>query len=267
MSDYRKTCLTIAGSDSSGGAGVQADLKTFSATGTYGMSVITAITAQNTVAVYDVLDLPEDIIRRQMEVVFEDIFPDGVKIGMVSSPAIISTIADTLENFKPQFVVVDPVMISKSGYYLLKPEAVETLKKRLVPLAYLLTPNIPEAEELSGIHIENVEDMKKAGQAIQQMGAHNVLMKGGHFTDTADDLLILEDGKTVLLPQERIDSKNTHGTGCTISSAITSYLAQGNDVEQAVRLAKQYITGAIRASYSLGHGCGPVHHFYQFENK
>lgn len=265
MSDYRKTCLTIAGSDSSGGAGVQADLKTFSATGTYGMSVITAITAQNTVAVYEVLDLPEDIIRRQMEVVFEDIFPDGVKIGMVSSPAIISTIANTLERFQPKFVVVDPVMISKSGYYLLKPEAVETLKKRLVPLAYLLTPNIPEAEELSGIHIENVEDMKKAGQAIQQMGARNVLMKGGHFTDTADDLLILEDGSTILLPQERIDSKNTHGTGCTISSAITSYLAQGNGVEQAVRLAKQYITGAIRASFPLGHGCGPVHHFYQFE--
>lgn len=265
MSDYSKTCLTIAGSDSSGGAGVQADLKTFSATGTYGMSVITAITAQNTVAVYDVLDLPGDIIRRQLEVVFEDIFPDGVKIGMVSSPEIISTIADTLENFKPKFVVVDPVMISKSGYYLLKPEAVETLKKRLVPLAYLLTPNIPEAEELSGIHIENVDDMKKAGQAIQQMGAKNVLMKGGHFTDTADDLLILEDGRAVLLPQERIDSKNTHGTGCTISSAITSYLAQGNDVEQAVRLAKQYITGAIAASFSLGHGCGPVHHFYQFD--
>lgn len=266
MSNYRKTCLSIAGSDSSGGAGVQADLKTFSATGTYGMSVLTAITAQNTVAVYDVLDLPEEIIRRQMEVVFEDIFPDGVKIGMVSSPAIIATIADTLERFHPQFVVVDPVMISKSGYYLLKPEAVETLKKRLVPLAYLLTPNIPEAEELSGVHIENVEDMKQAGQLIQRMGARNVLMKGGHFADTADDLLLLEEGTAVLLPQQRIDSKNTHGTGCTISSAITSYLAQGYGVEQAVRMAKQYITEAIRASFPLGHGCGPVHHFYQFSD-
>lgn len=265
MSNYGKTCLTIAGSDSSGGAGVQADLKAFSATGTYGMSVITAITAQNTVAVYDVCNLPADIIRRQIEVVFEDIVPDGIKIGMVSSPEIIDTIADTLGKYNHPRIVVDPVMISKSGYYLLQKNAVESVKKRMIPLAYLLTPNIPEAEEISGMKIGSIEDMKKAGEVILSMGAQYVLMKGGHFEDTADDVLMGTDGTCEVLRQERIHSTNTHGTGCTISSAITSYLAQGNDVVTAVKLAKEYITEAIRHSFQLGHGCGPVHHFFAFD--
>ncbi|MGI6030609.1 MAG: bifunctional hydroxymethylpyrimidine kinase/phosphomethylpyrimidine kinase [Eubacteriales bacterium] len=265
MSNYGKTCLTIAGSDSSGGAGIQADLKAFSATGTYGMSVITAITAQNTVAVYDVFNLPADIIRRQIEVVFEDIVPDAIKIGMVSSPEIIDTIADTLGKLGHKRIVVDPVMISKSGYYLLQKDAVDSVKRRMIPLAYLLTPNIPEAEEISGMKIHNLEDMRKAGQAILSMGTQYVLMKGGHFEDTADDLLMGQDGTEVVFRQERISSSNTHGTGCTISSAIASYLAQGHPVEEAVRLAKEYITQAIRHSFSLGHGCGPVHHFFAFD--
>lgn len=265
MSDYSKKCLTIAGSDSSGGAGIQADLKAFSATGTYGMSVITAITAQNTNAVYDVENLSAHIIRRQLEVVFEDIFPDGVKIGMVSTPEIIGVISDALEKYRPEKVVVDPVMISKSGCYLLQKNAVETLKEKLIPKAFLLTPNVPEAEEISEMHIETADDMRKAGEKILSLGAKNVLMKGGHLKDTANDVLVGQDGLFVVMEQQRIDRKNTHGTGCTISSAITSYLAQGYDVETAVRKGKEYITNAIAYSFDIGHGVGPVHHFFAFD--
>ncbi|AXU75385.1 phosphomethylpyrimidine kinase [Clostridioides difficile] len=264
MSNYKIPTLTIAGSDSSGGAGIQADLKTFSAIGTYGMSVITAVTAQNTKGVFAVEDLNKKIIKKQIEAVFEDIPPRAVKIGMVSSPEIILEIVENLKKYNPKYLVVDPVMISKSGYYLLKPEAKENLIKHLIPLAYIITPNIPEAEEITGIKIHNVDDMKRVGKEILQLGPKFVLMKGGHLDGEAVDILV---GKNIfkVYKSERIDKKNTHGTGCTLSSAITSYLALGYEITEAVNLSKIYITEAIKRSFDIGHGVGPVHHFYKFE--
>ena len=265
MRNYKIPTLTIAGSDCSGGAGIQADLKTFSAIGTYGMSVITAITAQNTEGVFDVEELSKDIIKGQLKAVFEDIYPKGVKIGMVSSPEIILEIAENLKKYNPEIVVVDPVMISKSGYSLLRPEAKENLIKYLIPMAYLVTPNVPEAEEITGIKIENVEDMKKAGKEILNLGPKYVLMKGGHLDGDAVDILMGENLFEVF-SSERINKKNTHGTGCTLSSAITSHIALGYDVVEAVRLSKIYITEAIRHSFDIGKGVGPVNHFYKFED-
>lgn len=262
MKNYKIPTLTIAGSDSSGGAGIQADLKTFSAIGTYGMSVITAITAQNTEGVFDVEELSSNIIKSQIRVVCEDIPPKAIKVGMVSSPEIIKDIVDTLEEYPCEYLVVDPVMISKSGYALLKPEAMENLKKYLIPKAYIVTPNLPEAEEITNMKIHTVEDMKKAGQLILNLGPKYVLMKGGHLNGDCIDLLM---GKDIfeIFEGERINRKNTHGTGCTISSAITSHLALGYDVKEAVRLSKEYITEAIRYSFDIGKGVGPVHHFYR----
>ncbi|MBC5624893.1 bifunctional hydroxymethylpyrimidine kinase/phosphomethylpyrimidine kinase [Clostridium sp. NSJ-49] len=265
MRNYKIPTLTIAGSDSSGGAGVQADLKTFSAIGTYGMSVITAITAQNTQGVFLVEDLSEEVIRKQIEVVFEDIEPAAVKIGMVSSPVIISSIVETLKRYNPKYLVVDPVMISKSGYYLLKPEAKKSLIEELIPMAYIITPNTLEAEEISGMNIETVDDMKEVGEKILELGPKYVLMKGGHLEGDAVDVLIGKDTFEIF-KQERLDRKNTHGTGCTLSSAITSHLALGYDIKEAVRLSKEYITEAIRHSFDIGKGVGPVNHFYKFEN-
>lgn len=264
MRNYKIPTLTIAGSDSSGGAGVQADLKTFSAIGTYGMSVITAITAQNTQGVFLVEDLSNEIIKKQIEVVFEDIPPKAVKIGMVSSPEIIKEITDTLKKYNPEYLVVDPVMISKSGYSLLKPEAKKNLIEYLIPMAYILTPNVPEAEEITGLHIENIEDMKEVGKKILELGPKYVLMKGGHLEGDAVDVLIGENTFEVF-KQERLDRKNTHGTGCTISSAITAHLALGYSIEKAVELSKIYITEAIRNSFDIGKGVGPVNHFYSFQ--
>ena len=266
MRNYEIPTLTIAGSDSSGGAGVQADLKTFSAIGTYGMSVITAITAQNTEGVFDVEELSKGIIKGQMKAVFEDIPPKGVKIGMVSSPEIILEIVENLKKYKPEILVVDPVMISKSGYSLLRPEAKENLIKYLIPMAYLITPNVPEAEEITGMKIDGVEDMKKAGKKILELGPKYVLMKGGHLDGDAVDVLMGEDVFEVFYCP-RINKKNTHGTGCTISSAITAHLALGYDVVEAVRLSKEYITEAIKRSFDIGHGVGPVNHFYKFEDE
>lgn len=264
MRNYKIPTLTIAGSDSSGGAGIEADLKTFSAIGTYGMSVITAITAQNTQGVFAVEDLSEEIIKKQIEVVFEDIPPKAVKIGMVSSPQIIKKIVDTLKKYNPKYLVVDPVMVSKSGYSLLKPEAKENLIKYLIPMAYIITPNIPEAEEITGMVIKDVEDMKIAGKKILKLGTKYVLIKGGHLEGEAVDVLIGEDIFKVY-HQKRINKKNTHGTGCTLSSAIASHLALGYDVKKSVELSKEYITEAIRHSFNIGKGVGPVNHFYQFE--
>ena len=266
MRNYKIPTLTIAGSDSSGGAGVQADLKTFSAIGTYGMSVITAVTAQNTEGVFDVQELSKEIIKGQMKAVFEDIPPKGVKIGMVSSPEIILEIVENLKKYKPEILVVDPVMISKSGYSLLRPEAKENLIKYLIPMAYLVTPNVPEAEEITGMKIDGVEDMKKAGKKILELGPKYVLMKGGHLDGDAVDVLMGEDVFEVL-SCPRINKKNTHGTGCTISSAITAHLALGYDVVEAVKLSKEYITEAIKHSFDIGHGVGPVNHFYKFEDR
>lgn len=263
MKKYKIPTLTIAGSDSSGGAGIQADLKTFSAIGTYGMSVITAITAQNTEGVFMVEDLSKEIIRKQIEVVIEDIKPKAIKIGMVSNPEIINEIVDTLSKYDIEYLVVDPVMISKSGFYLLKPEAKDALIKNLIPKAYILTPNTLEAEEISGVKINTLEDMKEAGEKILDLGPKYVLMKGGHLEGEAIDILV---GKDVYkeLKSERLNNKNTHGTGCTLSSAITSYLALGNDIERAVELGKEYITNAIKNSFDIGKGVGPVNHFYKF---
>lgn len=263
MRNYKIPTLTIAGSDSSGGAGVQADLKTFSAVGTYGMSVITAITAQNTQGVFAVEELSEEIIKKQIEVVFDDIEPAAVKIGMVSSPEIVMAIVDSLKKYNPKYLVVDPVMISKSGYALLRPEAKKALIEELIPMAYLLTPNVLEAEEITDTRIENVDDMREVGKKILDLGPKYVLMKGGHLDGDAVDVLI-GDGVFEIFKEERLDRKNTHGTGCTISSAITSYLALGYDVKEAVALGKVYITEAIRNSFDIGNGVGPVHHFYKF---
>ena len=262
MKNYKIPTLTIAGSDSSGGAGIQADLKTFSAIGTYGMSVITAITAQNTQGVFEVEELSSNIIKSQIKVVCEDISPKAIKVGMVSSPQIIKDIVDTLDQYPCEYLVVDPVMISKSGYSLLRPEAKQNLIKYLIPKAYIVTPNIPEAEEITNMKIETVEDMKKAGQIILNLGPKYVLMKGGHLNGDCVDILIGKDLFEVF-EGERI-GKNTHGTGCTISSAITSHLALGYDIKEAVRLSKEYITEAIRHSFDIGKGVGPVHHFYKF---
>lgn len=264
MRNYKVPTLTIAGSDSSGGAGVQADLKTFCAIGTYGMSVITAITAQNTEGVFDVQELSSKIIKGQIKAVCEDIPPKAIKIGMVSSPQIILDIVDSLKKYPCKHVIVDPVMISKSGYSLLKPEAKENLIKYLIPMAYIVTPNVPEAEEITGIKIETEEDMKKVGEKILELGPKYVLMKGGHLEGDAVDVLMGKDLFEVY-KSERIDKKNTHGTGCTISSAITSHLALGYDIKEAVRLSKEYITEAIKYSFDIGHGVGPVHHFYKFD--
>lgn len=263
MRNYKIPTLTIAGSDSSGGAGIQADLKTFSAIGTYGMSVITAITAQNTQGVFAVEDLSVDIIKKQMEAVFDDITPKAVKIGMVSNPEIIKEIVETLKKYNPKYLVVDPVMISKSGFSLLKPEAKENLIKYLIPMAYLLTPNTPEAEEITGMKVESLEDMKTVGKKLLELGPKYVLMKGGHLEGDAVDVLIGENTFEVF-SVERLARKNTHGTGCTISSAITAHLALGYEVEEAVKLSKHYITEAIRNSFDIGKGVGPVNHFYLF---
>ncbi|MBU3106788.1 bifunctional hydroxymethylpyrimidine kinase/phosphomethylpyrimidine kinase [Clostridium gasigenes] len=263
MKNYKIPTLTIAGSDSSGGAGVQADLKTFSAIGTYGMSVITAVTAQSTQGVFLVEELSEEIIKRQIEVVFDDIEPKAVKIGMVSSPEIIKIIVDTLKKYNPQYLVVDPVMISKGGYSLLKPEAKKNLIEYLIPMAYVITPNTLEAEEITGIKINNLDDMKEAGYKILELGPKYVLMKGGHLEGDAVDVLIGLD-KFEVYREERLNIKNTHGTGCTLSSAITSYLALGKSIDESVKLSKEYITEAIRNSFDIGKGIGPVHHFYKF---
>ncbi|MEF9992273.1 MAG: bifunctional hydroxymethylpyrimidine kinase/phosphomethylpyrimidine kinase [Romboutsia sp.] len=266
MKNYKIPTLTIAGSDSSGGAGIQADLKAFSANGTYGMSVITAITAQNTLGVFAVEELSKDIVKKQIEVVFEDIRPKATKIGMVSSEEIIISIVETLKKYSPENLVVDPVMISKSGYSLLNPKAKDNLIKYLIPMAYIITPNIPEAEEIVGMKINNIEDMKYVGEKILEMGPQYVLMKGGHLDGDAIDILI---GKDVFetYKSKRINRKNTHGTGCTLSSTIASNLALGYNMVESVRLGKEYITNAIRNSFDIGSGVGPVHHFYKFEEK
>lgn len=266
MRNYQIPTLTIAGSDSSGGAGIQADLKTFSAIGTYGMSVITAITAQSTQGVFLVEELSEEIIKKQIEVVFDDIRPKAIKIGMVSSPDIVKTIVNTLKEYNPEYLVVDPVMISKGGYSLLRPEAKINLIKYLIPMAYLVTPNTLEAEEIIGIKINNLDDMKEVGYKILELGPKYVLMKGGHLDGDAIDVLI---GKNIfeVYKQERLNRKNTHGTGCTLSSAITSHLALGHSIQESIKLSKEYITEAIRSSFDIGKGIGPVHHFYKFEEE
>lgn len=261
-----KKVLTIAGSDSCGGAGIQADLKAMSAMGVYGMSVITAVTAQNTMGVFGVQEISKEIIEQQISVIFEDIEVDAVKIGMLSSSEIIKSITEMLKKYNAKNIVIDPVMVSKSKYKLLKDEAIEELKK-FIGLGTLVTPNIPEAEILAGMEIKNEEDMITAAKKIQGLGAKNILLKGGHREDNCTDVLLLENGKVIKYPGERIDTINTHGTGCTLSSAIASLIGKGNSVEESVRLGKEYITEAIKNSFAIGRGVGPVGHFIDMYKK
>ncbi len=254
--------MTIAGSDSGGGAGIQADLKTFAALGVYGTSVLTAITAQNTLRVTDVLELPVTLIRSQIDAVLSDIGADAVKTGMLSSAAIIETVAEEIKERGLSNLVVDPVMVAKGGDRLLQEDAVETLKTLLIPLARVVTPNIPEAEVLTGKEIHNIDDARDAAKAIVAMGAKTVVVKGGHLRGPATD--ILYDGReTKAFTARRITTTNTHGTGCTFASATAAGLAKGLSVRDAVSQAKKYVTEAMRYAFPMGHGHGPLNHFYK----
>lgn len=259
-----KTALTIAGSDSSGGAGIQADIKTMTAHGVYAMSVITAITAQNTTGVTGIFDIPQEFIEKQLDAVFTDITPNAVKIGMVSSSGIIQSIASKLKEYQVANLVIDPVMVATSGASLISEEAIETLKRSLFPLASVLTPNIPETEVLSGMKIQSTEDMITATEKISKQFECTVLCKGGHAFEDANDLLYA-DGKITWFAGKIIHNPNTHGTGCTLSSAITSNLALGYDMITSVQNAKDYVTGAIRADLNLGKGRGPLDHMWNLE--
>ena len=261
-----KTALTIAGSDSSGGAGIQADIKTMTANGVYATSAITALTAQNTTGVYGILESTPEFLANQLDCVFTDIFPDAVKTGMVSSTALIAVIADKLRQYKARNIVVDPVMVATSGARLISEEAVDALKEKLLPLATLLTPNIPEAEVLSGMTISDPAGMEKAARAISEKYGCAVLCKGGHQISDADDLL-WRDGAGVWFRGRRIQNSNTHGTGCTLSSAIASNLAKGYDLDQSVQRAKDYISGALAAMLDLGKGSGPIDHTFDLKGK
>ena len=261
-----KTALTIAGSDSSGGAGIQADLKTMTANGVYAMSAITALTAQNTTGVTDILESTPRFLSEQLDAVFTDIFPDAVKIGMVSSAELIAVIAAKLKEYKAENIVVDPVMVATSGAKLLRSDAVEALCRELLPLAAVLTPNIPEAEILSGMTITDAAGMEAAARLISEKYGCAVLCKGGHKVNDADDLLWRE-GAGKWFHGKRIDNPNTHGTGCTLSSAIASNLAKGYDLDASVERAKAYISGALAAMLDLGHGSGPMNHMFALKGE
>lgn len=257
-----KKVLTIAGSDCSGGAGIQADLKTFSAHGVYGMSVVVSVVAENTCRVIDIQDIRPDIIEKQIEAVFEDIEVDAVKIGMLSGRECMRAVSGSLRAYMPGNVVIDPVMLAKGGHALMKENALEFFIKELIPLADMLTPNIPEAEAITGMIISGEADLKKAAQSIHKMGARKVLIKGGHREGDAEDILF--DGSDFhSFSTRRIPTQNTHGTGCTLSSAIAANLALGMDCRHAVEKAKEYVTMAIEHSLDIGKGHGPTNHFYK----
>lgn len=261
-----KTALSIAGSDSCGGAGIQADIKTMTMNGVYAMSAITALTAQNTTGVRDIMEASPDFLAAQLDAVFEDIRPDAVKIGMVSSAALIRVIAAKLRQYRAENVVVDPVMVATSGARLIQDAAVETLTKELLPLAILCTPNVPEAELLSGMEIKSREDMERAAALIGERFGCAVLLKGGHSVNDANDLLY-SGGSFRWFEGKRIDNPNTHGTGCTLSSAIAANLAKGFGLETAVRRAKGYISGALAAMLNLGAGSGPIDHAFDLRGE
>ena len=260
-----RTALSIAGSDSSGGAGIQADIKTMSAHGVFAMTAVTALTAQNTTGVTDILDSTPAFLSAQLDAVFTDIFPDAVKIGMVSSAELISVIAQKLRQYNARHIVVDPVMVATSGSRLLREDAVEALKTELLPLAEVATPNIPEAEILADMPIRTPADMENAARSISEKYGCAVLCKGGHDLNDANDLL-WRDGAGHWFNGRRIDNPNTHGTGCTLSSAIASNLAKGMALEDAVRRAKEYISGALAAMLDLGHGRGPMNHLFDLKS-
>ena len=273
MGETEKTycrVLTIAGSDSGGGAGIQADIKTISANGCYAMSVITALTAQNTVGVSGIHPVPVTFVEAQMDAVLEDIGVDAVKIGMLFSPELIESVAGRLKKFKVGNIVLDPVMVAQSGDRLIEDDAIEALKNHLVPLASLITPNLPEASVMLDRQITSRADLGQAAIELAALGCGNVLIKGGHLeNEDSDDLLYLgASGRTEMYASERIKTRNNHGTGCTLSSAIASGLARGMSMEEAVAGAKKYITGAIEAgaAYRIGRGHGPVDHFFRFRS-
>lgn len=255
------TILSIAGSDSSGGAGIQADLKTITCLGEYGMTVITALTAQNTLGVEGVEEVSVEMVRSQMDAVFQDIRPEAVKLGMIATTEIMEVVCEKLVEYKAEHIVVDPVMVATSGSSLMESGTVQTLKQKLIPLSDMITPNISEAEVLSGISIEGKEDMVKAAKKVAEYYQGAILIKGGHLEDSADDLLY-QNGKIVWFPGKRLDNENTHGTGCTLSSAIATFLAKGYSMEESVKQAKDYVTGAISAGLDLGRGRGPLYHNY-----
>ncbi len=261
-----KTALTIAGSDSSGGAGIQADIKTMISNGVYAMSAVTALTAQNTTGVTAIMEVTPEFLAEELDNIFTDIYPDAVKIGMVSSGALLHVIAEKLQEYKARNIVVDPVMIATSGARLISEEAVEVLKNSLLPMAALVTPNIPEAEVLSGRKIVTPEDMIKAAALIGETYHCAVLCKGGHQLNDANDLLWKEGGYR-WFRGERINNPNTHGTGCTLSSAIASNLAKGYELESAVERAKKYISGALAAMLDLGKGSGPMDHGFDIHSE
>lgn len=265
MSNTLKQALTIAGSDSGGGAGIQADLKAMSANGVFAMSVITAVTAQNTEEVTDVFELPPAIIASQLDAIFDDFDVAAVKTGMLSSSAIVDIVVCMLTPQKIANLVVDPVMISKSGHALLQPDAVEAVKVKLLPLALIVTPNVHEAQQLSGIEIRSLADARRAAKVIHQFGSKHVLIKGGHLLNKrATDLLY--DGRFFnVLEGEFIETCHTHGTGCTFASALAAHLARGRSVLESAQAAKSYVTEAIRHGLAIGHGHGPTDHFYFLE--
>ena len=255
------TALTIAGSDSSGGAGIQADIKTMTAHGVYAMSAICALTAQNTTGVSDIMEVTPKFLEEQLESVFSDIYPDAIKTGMVASSELIKVIVKKLKQYNAKNIVVDPVMVATSGSKLISDDAIGTLKSELLPLATIITPNIPEAEVLSGMKVETQEDMIAAAKAINEKYGCAVLCKGGHQINDANDLLY-RDGDYKWFNGKRIDNPNTHGTGCTLSSAIASNLAKGENLDDAVLHAKNYISGALSAMLDLGKGSGPMNHAF-----
>ncbi|GGI13124.1 hydroxymethylpyrimidine/phosphomethylpyrimidine kinase [Galliscardovia ingluviei] len=257
--------LSIAGSDCSGGAGIQADLKTISALGCFAMSVVTSVVAENTARVISVMDVSDELIRDQMEAVFTDIPPKAVKIGMLNTPTIMRAVATGLDTYQPEHVVIDPVMVAKNGAPLMQPSSMQELITTIIPRASVLTPNIPEAEQITGMQIQSVADQEAAGRAIIALGCKAVLVKGGHSTGEAIDVLVDNSTGKITVHQfahARIQTKNTHGTGCTLSSAIATGLAQGMNTVDAVARAKRYVTMAIEHALELGEGNGPTHHFY-----
>ena len=260
------TALTIAGSDSSGGAGIQADIKTMLTNGVYAMSALTALTAQNTTGVYGILQVPPAFLGLELDSIFTDIVPEAVKIGMVSEKELILVIAEKLQQYKAQHIVVDPVMVATSGARLIREDAVQALQDVLFPLAELLTPNLPEAEILTGMQIRTEEDMTEAAARMAQKYNCAVLLKGGHQIQEANDFLFTDSGSRWFRGRH-IDNPNTHGTGCTLSSAIAAHLARGCDLPTSVERAKSYISGALEAGLALGAGSGPLHHGFVLEDR
>ncbi len=261
------TALTIAGSDSSGGAGIQADIKTMTANGVYAMSAITALTAQNTTGVTSIMEATPQFLAEELDCIFTDIYPDAIKTGMVASTDLIEAIADKLTVYKAKNIVVDPVMVATSGARLISEDAISTLKSKLLPLAKVITPNIPEAEVLSEMQIKSEADMENAAKIICDRLGCSVLLKGGHQLNDANDLLWQKDEQVTWFMGKRIDNPNTHGTGCTLSSAIASNLAKGYDLKTSVKYAKNYISGALAAGLNLGKGSGPMNHAFAIKGE